>query len=280
MYSLDINFLNDRPEYKPDASRRFKGKAAAPTDTRKPLIYGAIAGLLPLLLGLGAWFFLQRQNDELAQQSTELDSQLQNLQASKQKLEATQTQVKNVRDETRSLASVFDNIKPWSALLRDIADRTPANVRVFQIRQLPPDRVTATPTATPSPAPGGAPAAAPASTQPPVRVELVGEAASFNDVNDFLLVLKKSELLNANETRIVSAEQETENRTVTSLNLPGTQSRAGGLPTLPRLIRFRIQTALNGVPSSELLQTLDSKGAAGLVTRIDALKKKGAIQQP
>jgi len=46
MYGLDVNFLNDRPEYKPNAASRTKQRVAANPGDRRPLIFGAIAAVV------------------------------------------------------------------------------------------------------------------------------------------------------------------------------------------------------------------------------------------
>ena len=47
---------------------------------------------------------------------------------------------------------------------------------------------------------------------------------------------------------------------------------------LPAEAEFTIQTALNDVPASDLLQELESNKATGLVTRIEALQQKGVVK--
>jgi type IV pilus assembly protein PilN len=115
-------------------------------------------------------------------------------------------------------------------------------------------------------------------------LEITGQADNFDRVNDFLVVLQKSNFFNAEQTTIVSSERLPEG-TITPATNPGPQSEGGGsqsmgdLPKLPAKVGFKIQTELANVSTDELLRELERKGAVGLVSRIDALKQKGVIKQ-
>ncbi|QZZ21831.1 PilN domain-containing protein [Leptothermofonsia sichuanensis E412] len=281
MYSLDVNFLNDRPEYKPDgAAARGRGMRAVPSDSRQPLILGLLAAiLLPALAG-GLLLFLQARNGELEQQQAALDSQLGDIEAKKKQIESIQAEVTQVRDETNALASVFNTIKPWSAVMQDFRDRIPPGVQILRIRQLAPDPQALQQQPSPSPSPGQP---APPPTPPVVgKIEINGLANSFNDVNDFMLVLQRSPFLNPSETRLLSSELQKEALKFGNLqlrNAPTASVDPSALPTLPRQVEFTVQTAFNDIPASDLLQELERKTAVGLVARIEALQRKGVIQK-
>jgi type IV pilus assembly protein PilN len=289
MYSLDVNFLNDRPEYKPDsAAARARGVKAAPSDSRQPLILGLLAAiLLPALAG-GLLLFLQARNGELEQQQAALDSQLGDIEAKRKQIESIQAEVTQVRDETNALASVFNTIKPWSAVMQDFRDRIPPGVQILRIRQLAPDpqALQQQPSPSPSPSPGQP---APPPTPPVVgKIEINGLANSFNDVNDFMLVLQRSPFLNPSETRLLSSELQKEAPKLSNIqqlsniqlrNAPTASVDLSTLPTLPRQVEFTVQTAFNDIPASDLLQELERKTAVGLVARIEALQRKGVIQK-
>ncbi len=272
MYSLDINFLNDRPEYKPDGARRGGRKAPAfVSDDRRPLYWGLAAGVFFPVALLALWGFLQVRNNDLAQQQAELDSQLGNLELQKKDLASINDQIKQGTDETQALATVFNQIKPWSAMAQDIRDRLPPNVQIAGITQVDPAKTPAAP----APTPGQAPA-------PVSGVILIeGLANSFSDVNDFLLTLQQSNFLQSAQTKLVSAEL-TDSQPLQSLDLPGSKLGSSNatyeIPKLPPRVKFSLQTALSEVPASELIRELDRKGAVGLVTRIEALKDKGVIK--
>lgn len=281
MYSLDVNFLNDRPEYKPDgAAARARGMRAAPSDSRQPLILGLLAAvLLPALAG-GLLLFLQARNGELEQQQAALDSQLGDIEAKKKQIESIQAEVTQVRDETNALASVFNTIKPWSAVMQDFRDRIPPGVQILRVRQLAPDPQALQQQPSPSPSPGQP---APPPTPPVVgKIEINGLANSFNDVNDFMLVLQRSAFLNPSETRLLSSELQKEAPKLSNIqlrNAPTASVDLSTLPTLPRQVEFTVQTAFNDIPASDLLQELERKTAVGLVARIEALQRKGVIQK-
>lgn len=275
MYSLDINFLNDRPEYKPDVAARARPKAVVSSDSRKPLILGGLALLLLPAIALGLLIFLQSQNAQLEEEQARLDAQLGNLEAKRKEIASIQAETKQVKDDTNALAGIFNQIKPWSAMMQDLRDRIPPGVQVTSVKQLPP-----APNSTPQPA--ASPGANASANQPVLgTISIIGGANSFNDVNDFLLVLQKSNFLKPEETKLVKAELEQNARKLESIRLRNDQGGANSneLPELPRQVQFEITTALSDVPASELLRELDRKGATGLVTRIETLQQKGVIQQ-
>lgn len=282
MYSLDINFLNDRPEYKPDAGGRGTKKAPViSSDSKRPLYLGiAAAVFFPLVVG-ALWGFLSYRNGELEQQSAALDSQLTNLEARKKELESINAQITQTKTEAGALATVFNQIKPWSALSQDVRDRNPTGVRILQIKQVQPAPGTVpSPAPAASPAPGATPAAPP---QPPVLLQISGVANTFNDVNDFLLTLQRSDFLQSDQTKLVNAQLEAQSPSLRPLELAdrpggGSGGQSDRLPKLPRRVDFTILTALTQAPASDLIRELDRKGAVGLVTRIEALKSKGVIQ--
>jgi len=274
MYSLDINFLNDRPEYKPDAARRGgRSKATFASSDRRPLYWGLAAGVFFPVVMLALWGILQAETSKLTGEQAELDSQLGNLEQQKKELAAVNDQIKQTTDETQALATVFNQIKPWSAMAQDIRDRLPPGVQITAIKQVPPTTTGASPQ--PSPAAGGAQPATPVSGV----IQITGLANSFNDVNDFILTLQRSNFMQSDRTRLLTAKLGTPG-TLQNLNLPGSNPGGGNreTPKLPSRVEFSIETALNEVPASELIRELERKGAIGLVTRIDALKDKGVIK--
>ncbi len=273
MYSLDINFLNDRPEYKPEGARQ-RTKAVS-TDSRRPLFVGAAVAVALLAAVGGSLLFLQAQNANLEQRQSELASQIGDLEKKQKDIAAVNAQTQEIKAETAALASVFNLVKPWSAMMQEMRDRIPPGVQLLSITQSVPT-APATPQAAPSPG------AAPAVVGPPGSVlQITGIANSFNDVNDFLLVLQKSNFLKADNTKLVKATLQREATRVEPARLQNAQQqqlRAEQLPVLPKQVEFQIETALSDVPASDLLRELDRKGAVGLVTRIENLQRKGVIK--
>ncbi|MBL1178957.1 PilN domain-containing protein [Pantanalinema sp. GBBB05] len=270
MYSLDVNFLNDRPEYKPEAAARVpRAGVVGATESKTPMLLGLVAMVVLLGLSGGAWWYLQSQNEALTAKSGELDGQLGNLKNLEAELTAAQTQVKQAQEETAALASVFNTVKPWSAMMKDLGERTPPAVQILQVKQIPP-----LPNQAPTPDASG-------KIPPQIgTIEISGKARSFNDVNDFLLVLQRSKFLKADETKLVSSKlgqptalEGLKLEGVSQVQIPDQEK-----PVVPAEVEFKVQTALNDVPASELQRELERAGAVGLTTRIESLQQKGVIQ--
>jgi type IV pilus assembly protein PilN len=243
-----------------------------------PLIIGVAVGLLlPGLVG-GLWFFLQQQNAQVQQEIDQLKVTLGGLQQAEQQIKQLTDETNRVKSETVALASVFNQIKPWSAMLQDIRERVPRNVRIQAIEQKQ-VVVTAAPAAGANNSqPGTQPANA--SNRTMNKLEITGSASSFDDVNYFLLTLQRSPFLKSDETQLIVAKLEN-NPNKLEVNYPQNQNGASGRVTyeLPKSVGYRIQTSLNDVPASELIRELDRKGAVGLVTRIRTLQDKGVFQK-
>jgi len=269
MYSLDVNFLKDRgiqPEIGP-ISR------PAPKGSMTPLVIGVVVGLLlPGIVG-GMWLFLQQKNAQLRERDAQLQAQLDQLKIGQKKVDQLNKQIGDVKAETAALASVFNEIKPWSAMLQDLRDRIPAGVQISSIQETQA-------AAAPPPASSDPNAKAATTDQRPTRkLEISGTARSFDDVNYFLLTLQRSSFLKSDETQLVSAEL-VNNPNKLEVDIPNNQNQSAGRVTyeLPKLVQYKIQTNLSDVPASDLLRELDRKGAVGLVTRIKTLQEQGVIQ--
>lgn len=280
MYSLDINFLNDRPDIRPQVQgNKPKQKPAAMT----PLILGVALGLLlPGVVG-GLWFFVQQQTARLETRQAELDSQLASLQIGQDKIKQLNDEIAKVQGETNDLASVFNQIKPWSAMLQDIRERIPVGVQIQTIEQTEDTASAAaaapTPAASPSPDAQAPNAEATSAPSPTMKLAISGRARSFDEVNYFLLTLQRSPFFKSDQTQLVKAELvQNPNKVEVTVPKNKTQSDATVTYTLPKTVDYQIQTTLSDIPASELLRELDRKGAVGLVTRIRTLQEKGVIQ--
>jgi len=271
MYSLDINFLKDRPDLVRETGKGSRRVSAArPTSSMVPLFAGVAVGLLlPAAVG-GLWLVLNQQIADLEERQAALDRELASLQQIEDQIKKVETETSQVNADTNLLASVFNQIKPWSAMLQDMRDRIPPGVQIRTIQQsevLPPNQPTPANPGTQSP------------VVPTTRLEIAGTARSYNDVNDFLLTLQRSSFFKPNETQLVSA-QLVDNPT--QLELPKTQAQstpqAKVTIELPKVVSYKIQTSLSDVPSSTLIRELERKGAVGLVTRLRTLQSKGVIQ--
>ncbi|MBD2531156.1 PilN domain-containing protein [Nostoc flagelliforme FACHB-838] len=258
MYSLDVNFLKDRPAYQKKPERSGGISLKFPTGDLTLLYAGVAVGVvLPALLGIG-WWLLQGKIVELDGQIAQLDQESKRLDTEIGNLNKIKAETKAVQGETQALVTVFDQIRPWSAMLQDLRDRIPAAVQIENIKQLPPVVATA-----------GQPANNPAG-----GLEITGLARSFNDVNDFLLSLQQSRFLKPTESRIVTA-------TLIDLPLmPGADRPTNGVVIKPpQVVQYTIQSGMSDVPASELIRELEKKGTVGLVTRIRNMQQTGVISK-
>ena len=256
MYSLDVNFLKDRAPYQ--TNHQPTKKISVSVGELTPLYLGIGLGVfIPLIAGLSLWL-LQMKNAELAQNISQLDQQKQQLDQQIGDINKIKEQTSKVKGETQALVTVFDQIRPWSAMLQDLRDRIPATVQINNVKQIAP--------------------VAPAAGQPPPNpaggVEISGLARTFNDVNDFLLTLQQSRFLKATDTKIITAEL------IDAPVPPGiAQSSVSVIIKLPQIVKYTIQSSLSDVPASELVRELEQKGTVGLVTRIRSLQQTGVIQK-
>jgi type IV pilus assembly protein PilN len=263
VYSLDINFLKDRaPSPSPSGGTKVK-TPASPGDFTPLYIGGAIAAFSLAIVGTG-WWILQGQNDQLQQNIAQLEQENQKLEAEIGNINKIRQEITQVKSETQALVTVFDQIRPWSAILQDVRERIPSSVQLDNIKHValqPPAQAASTPP------PAGQPQAQPSQAG---GIEIAGFARSFTDVNDFLVTLQQSRFLKAKEVRITNAE------------LTEAPAPPGGLPQgakLPKVVKYTIQSSLSDVPASELMRELEQKGTVGLVARIRSLQQTGALQR-
>lgn len=274
MYSLDVNFVKSRKPAKADTVARSFNVPALSGGDMTPLYIGLGVGLASLALVGAAGLILSTQNSRLASNITQLDATLAALGIQEQEIQRVQAELDVIKGQNKALATVFNQIRPWSAILQDIRDRIPANaVQIQNIKQIVPTQTVVAADPAPAPAPSTSPGAAP--TTPPVvaapgsGVEISGLARSFNDVNDLTLTLKQSSFLQNTETKIISA--------VLVENPVQSSARQG--VKLPQVVRYTIQSNFSNAGATELLRELERKGTLGLVTRIRTLQQKGLIQQ-
>jgi type IV pilus assembly protein PilN len=162
MHPIDINLLNDRPELGTGTVTQgtFVGGSG---ESKTPLylggaLAGGLVGLVLLFLG-GLSLF----NQQLVSQEQALQTKLDKLNPQLSKVDELQAKEKVILSETAALATIFNQIKPWSATLQDLRDRVPSTLRITKIEQVasapptpPPGQ--AAPSPSPSPSPGAPPA--------------------------------------------------------------------------------------------------------------------------
>lgn len=275
MYSLDVNFLNDRATRPTETT---VGRSKEPGENSRALYLGLAALVALPLLALGLLFYMNQQKARLNAELAALDQELAELGILQTQLQSLQNQVQQIEGQNQALATVFDRIKPWSAILQDIRERVPAGVQISLIQETlaepaPPPTPAPSPAASPG-APAPPPPAAP--EPPPPVIQITGQARTFDDANDFLLTLQDSPFLNSAETRLVRAEL-VDNPTNIEVEQP--ENRNSQIEVeLPRVVNYTIESTLTDRTATQLFQDLERTLAVGLAARIQALKDKGVIQ--
>ncbi|MBD2111561.1 MULTISPECIES: PilN domain-containing protein [Cyanophyceae] len=259
MYGLDINFLKDREVRVFEARPRARGGGGVAPGDRRPLVLGLAVALIPLALVGGYWAVTRSQVNQLRARSAELDAETAQLQSQLQEISGIQGQIDLIRSEINAFVTVFNDILPWSALLQDIRTRTPARVQIVGLSQ-----TTTTPEATD-------PNVVPESSE---GISINGVACSYDEINDFALVLQRSPLLQSETVAISQAQQQP------TLLDPQTQGRCPGTAVGDPdfLIDYTIGANITDTPASQLVDELERQGTVGLVTRIQALREKGVIE--
>lgn len=250
MYAIDINFLNDRSDRPVDAIVAVeKPKTSASVGRKLPIIAG-LAGALVALGGVGGyWMILRNQQATLTAQSAELDMQLSELQQKLAQVDTVRQQTQAINTEIQALAGVFERIRPWSAIVRDMQGRIPARTQLSRIVQKPPTE-------------GGSAAGG---------IEMGGNACSFDDVNDFLLTLKKSPFLDSESIQITTASL--------GSSVAGRCPGQAETEESTTLVSYNITGDIKSLPASALLDELNrQQESTGLAARIRALQTTGAIE--
>ena len=318
MYSIDINLLGERAEYQTGKQANFKDPTIVkPQYGKTPLYVGAGVAVLALLAAGGGWLWTGQQTTQLEARQKDLDRQLGSLKVQEQRLQQVTAQVTQVTDESQSLASVFDQVHPWSAVLQDLRENTPQGVQIANVVQgeakaiaAAPAPVTVTPSSgglvkkistppnpeaklLPSPSPATVPTPASTSTAtlsadvPSTTLEITGTAKSFEEVNNFVLTLKQSAFFNPDDTQLLSSSS-IESGALTRIDpirgkeliSTAAQKKLDDLKLLklPKVIEYKIHTSLKHIPSADLIRELERKGAVGLVTRLRTLQKQQTIK--
>jgi type IV pilus assembly protein PilN len=275
MYSLDVNFLKDRnlnTGAAGSAPSKTKSAPASTSDTIALVIGLVIMVALPGA-ALGWWYFATQNQAKLETDIANITQQIEQAKKIETEIAALETQVKQKESESAALASVFTQIKPWSAMLQDIRDRIPPGVQVDRIEEKQGELIKAI--------------KSPNSKDPNTKVQVIsikGIARSFNEVNDFLLTLQRSDFLDPGLTQIESAKliefqvkrQEPKNDKEKKL-----QEELEEIFKIedPKVVEYTIITKLNDVPATDLVRELDRKGAVGLVTRIRTLEQQGVLKR-
>jgi type IV pilus assembly protein PilN len=289
MYSLDVNFLDDRA-IATGASAAAQVKKPAHKYSAQELmpvfIGGGVAVLLLAVTGGGYGFLFwqtQQANDEL----NLINSQIQALQEQNQRIQELESDINVAQQQTNGLAQVFARILPWSAIIEDLRARIPSGlqIRSFNVTDAaetagaaPPPTQSATPVADAAAAEIADPAAAIAPAAPMPVIALEGYADSYEAVNVFSISLQRSAFFDGPTVQILSAQLVADPNSVDVTTEEGT---GGGTIELPQVVQYRIQGRLRDLTtlsSTELIAQLKNKKNLGSVVRLEALQEKGIIQ--
>jgi len=263
MYGIDINFLNDRKD-RPVEAIVPVAQRSAPSTTKLPLLIGVGVAIAALAGVGGYWMILQSQQKGLMAQQTELDSRLAELQQKLAQVDTVRQQTQAIDSEITALAGVFERIRPWSAIVRDVQGRTPSRTQISQLAQTAPAEGEAAATAE-----TGASAVAPVSAAG--GLELSGNACSFDDVNDFMLTLQNSPFLESKSVEITKADL----GEIVPGRCPGDPDTGEPLA----LVSYTIASDIKSIPATELLDELNrQQESTGLAARIRALQETGALK--
>jgi type IV pilus assembly protein PilN len=232
MYTLDINFLSDRVA----AEQASAAAERQPIADTQFLIYGGAIAVVALSLVGGAYLFLSTINSGVRQEISTLTSKESELKSRISSLKGQEEQLKAIEDRTNGLVNLFVRNLPMSAIADDIRKRTPITVQVDSMSQA-------------------------AATDGKTTISLVGKATSYTELNDFMLLLKASPLLDDLGTKLISSTLQ-----------------AATVDRNFNLVNFQIQTTLSAKPITEILPALQKAGADGLVARVNRLKEKGVIK--
>lgn len=291
MYSLDINFLNDRPDYKPVTAAKSSGRKSSGGIKDQSAMIGALLFAFGLnALVMGAWWWSTNENTKLAGEQAAIEQELAKLTTQANVIKAINSETDKVTAEYKALAGVFDQIKPWSAMLQDISARTPTGVQIAKIEQIDPSPAPVAPpppppAATPATSPGASPSPAsptptPVAAPPPVvpqpssaKVQISGNASTFAQVNDFMLLVERSPFFLSSNTRLVAATL----KDATPFRVRN-QNAAAEVPKPRPVVEYKIETTLSPTGASQLLSELRSKQADGLAIRIETLQEKGVLE--
>jgi type IV pilus assembly protein PilN len=256
MYSLDVNFLKDRsPEQIGTPVAKKKSKAVS-VNAMAFMVGGLIVGGVLIGLSVAGLFLVKAQKSAIEAEIAELEQEIQVRTAQNQKMKELEDQIAKAESDNAAFVSVFEQVRPWSAILQDIKDRIPQGVQIDSIAQETTTQEDGTEI---------------------LALNITGNAITYRDLEAFIISLKKSDFLNSEKTYIEKANLVANPITV---ELSEAAEEAGLVVELPEMVvGYTVKAELTKASIFDLLRELDSKGAVGLSTRIRILEQKGAIQQ-
>ncbi len=245
MFSLDINFLKDRGLDAAVAKETFIKEKSSSIADKIPIAAGAIIALiLPAIVFSYSKTFEAKQA-QLKKDIQQLEADIGKAQGEGKSLAEIQAQVETARGETQALISVFEKIRPWSAILREVGDRTPPGIQIDYLEQ--------------------------SGSGNSLNLKISGIARSYDDVNDFVLFLQRSPFFDANKVVLGTVQSAS-----WKVNLANKDELSEGINiTIPKGVQYSINAQIANQPNSQLIQELKNKGSLGLLTRLKTLENKG-----
>lgn len=286
MYSLDINFLNDRAEPAPGGGSGPKPGGGGAANT--PMIIGALVGLALPAAAFGANLYLQSQLQEMTARRDTLQGDLVNVTGQAAEVNSATEQIAAAEADIAALIGVFQKLQPISASLQEVSNQTPPGVNILSFEAkdgaLPEEATPA-----PPPAEGEAP---PPPEAPPKVITIRGRALSYAQLNDFLLGLKNSPFLVEDTVKLAQVDlKQTEEVFQFSLFEPEVPDGAEPPPTIPEevlpklevdlpyVVEFSLDAQLSSPAPAEVLAELEQLQATGTVVRVKALQEMGVISE-
>lgn len=247
MYSLDVNFLKDRGLDTASKAATLIKKPKQPITAKLPILIGAIAALLLPAATFGYLKKVEAQQAGAEKSIQDIEAEIASLNNQNQKVDELKSQVQAIEQENQALVGVFEKIRPWSAILQEVSDRTPPGVQIDSLTQ--------------------------SGSGESVQLAIAGTARSYNDINDFVLFLQRSPFFNGQKITLNGASAAPLSVEIANQDkLPENAS-----VEIPQGVKYTITTQLSNTPASKLIRELESKGSVGIVTRLKILERKGAI---
>ncbi len=248
MYSLDVNFLKDRGLNTSTDTEPQLASSPGAISEKLPLIGGAIAAfVLPAVMFVYAKSFDAKQADA-KQEIQEMEAEIAKIQGQSKSFEELEVQLKQANGETTALASVFTKIRPWSAILKEVSDRTPPGVQISSIKQ--------------------------SGAANNIAIVVNGTANSYSEVNDFILFLKTSPFFDKNKIVMGTISQ-----SGIPIEIENKDDFTNLIIAIPQGVKYNITAQLANMPTAVLVQELNKKGSIGLITRLKTLESTGVKTQ-
>ncbi len=247
MFSLEINFLKDRGlDAAVTKQTEIEIKSSSIAD-KIPIVAGAIIALVLPVMAFSYLKTVEGNQAKLKKEIQQIEAEITKSQGQEKSLETIEAQVKKARSETQALINVFDKIRPWSAILREVGDRTPPGIQIDSIVQN--------------------------GSGNSLKLKINGVARSYSDVNDFVLFLQRSPFFDANKIVLGTVQSSS-----WKVNLANKDEVPKNIKlTIPEGVKYSIDAQLANKANSQLIKELNNKGSLGLLTRLKTLENKGVI---